>query len=45
MPTDIRLEHFGAYSILAIGVERKGKEGALAPSASERRIRDFIWRA
>jgi len=45
MPTDIRLEGLGADGILAMGSERKGKEGTLAPSASERRIRDFIWRA
>jgi len=45
MSTNIRLEDFSAYSIFAIGGERKGKEGTLAPSASERRIRDFIWRA
>lgn len=45
MSTDIRLERFSAYSILAIGGVREGKEGTLAPSASERRIRDFIWRA
>ena len=45
MSTDIRLKDFSADSILASGVERKGKEGTLSSSASKRRIRDLIWRA
>ena len=43
MSTYIRLEDLGAYSVLAIGGERKAKEGTLAPSASKGTIRD--WRA
>ena len=45
MSTDIRLEDLGAYSVLAIGGERKGEEGTLAPSAPKRRVRDLIRRA
>jgi hypothetical protein len=35
MSTNIRLKDLGADSILALGVEGKGKKGPLAPSTSE----------
>ena len=43
MPTDICLKDLRADSILALGVEGKGKKGTLSSSTSERSIRDFIW--